>query len=725
MRQGLRAFPLIVAVFVAIGTLAGLTAALKRFHIEMRNRRIELALEWDEVARLAQTSGQPVGETLARFKAQGVSTLVLQEDTIAALEQTGAVRPVRVGQGAVAGTVAVLDSVATLRRIQAALKARHIPTYPNAEVEASPPPGGTTFLVPDAPAAPNADLSLALPLTSKNYDKALLSYGNVRTLGLGLPQEGLAAAKAANLRIAGRIGNFPGVSVASATDVLRDLKAQGASIVIFTGEEVLGYRGLEKQIAALFREPGASAAVPDPPPSLDLLYGAVEFGKQKGDEKLAAALHGDYVRVHSIQAAEMGQMEESEAIERFVKAARERNIRFCYVRLLTFAGDDPVGVNVAFLGKIKQGMQRGSGLTGGGLGFGAAKRYAETAVPSALFLLMALGTAGGATWVVHLFCPLPERAKYALLVALSLLCVGMTAGLGETGRKFVALLAGIAFPTLACLSLFPTERILALHRNNRQKCLFAALLALFAASLITGIGIAHVIGLLATRPFMLRANQFLGIKAQHAVPLLIVAVAVVLGGVALSGETWEQYRVRALRHFRAAYNEPARFGLLLLGLVALAGLAIVVARTGNESGVGVSGFELKFRAILDRILPVRPRTKEFLVGHPAFVLGIAWWLRGRRQLAMPCFVVGSLGQVSLLNTFCHIHTPLIVSAWRDVIGLILGALLGIGVFLLVELSLKQPESVTSSTALSYQEAEPLETGQPETTGKTAPTLTEA
>ncbi|MCW3050998.1 MAG: hypothetical protein JWN14_168, partial [Chthonomonadales bacterium] len=55
-----------------------------------------------------------------------------------------------------------------------------------------------------------------------------------------------------------------------------------------------------------------------------------------------------------------------------------------------------------------------------------------------------------------------------------------------------------------------------------------------------------------------------------------------------------------------------------------------------------------------------------------------------RRLGLPCLVFGSLGQVSLLNTFCHIHTPLVISAWRDGVGLILGVLLGAVVFLVVE-----------------------------------------
>jgi hypothetical protein len=255
--------------------------------------------------------------------------------------------------------------------------------------------------------------------------------------------------------------------------------------------------------------------------------------------------------------------------------------------------------------------------------------------------------------------------------------------LDETGRKLVALLAGIVFPTVACLRTFPRQGVLS-KPLAPNACLSRAVVGIVLASGITAIGIVHVVGLLATRPFMVHASQFLGIKAQHGVPLLLVALAAVAGGVALPEETWARWKARAAGQFSLAMQEPARFGLLIVGIIALAAIALVIARTGNDAGVGVSGAELKSRAILDRILPVRPRTKEFLVGHPLFLLGLAWWWRGRRRLGLPCLVFGSLGQVSLLNTFCHIHTPLVISVWRDGIGLVLGVLLGAAVFLLVE-----------------------------------------
>ena len=430
--------------------------------------------------------------------------------------------------------------------------------------------------------------------------------------------------------------------------------------------------------------------------STGLIYGAVEFGKQKGDDLLSSALHGDYVRVHSIQTTEMAQINAEEVIDRFTKAARERNIRFCYLRLFTFAGQDtgkdPVTENVEMLAKIRRGMLHGSVLTGGGLNLGAVHRYQETGVGTLLWVCISLGVAAGVVLMVRFGCPLPLKWESILLLALCIVCVGLSA-LGETGRRLVALLAGIAFPTAACLRTFPAYSNVKESGGKQEEalplrvCVQQALRAMVLASGITTLGIISVVGLLATRPFMLRANQFLGIKAQHAIPLFLVAFVALIGGTILPKESWERYKTRVRESLHTLSNEPARFGTLLLGLVALAVVVLVVARTGNDAGVGVSGLELKARSLLDRVLPVRPRTKEFLLGHPAFILGVAWWLRGRRKIALPCFVVGSLGQVSLLNTFCHIHTPLVLSVWRDGLGVIIGSAIGIVIFVLSEFAL--------------------------------------
>ncbi len=680
MLENVWRLPRIVLVLIFLGTIAGIFAAYKRLHVESRNRRVEIGIEWNEISQLAQISNQPVGEVLKKFRTEGVSTLIINEDTFITLEQSGVVFTQRnTTPDGISSNSVFLESDNTFNRIRAALKDRGLKISENTG----------SFIVP------STFFPAPRPIIKYNIIPGFrvpLEYSNLRTFGIGLPPEALKAAKESNLRIAGRIGNFAGVSESAASNVLHSLKNQGASTVIFNGEEALGYRGLEKTTADLLRNSSVTIASQETSPltPTGLVYGAVEFGKQKGDEKISAALHGDYVRVHSIQTGEMGTLDENEIIERFVRAVRERNIRFCYVRLLTQTGSDAVSENLKFFHKIKTEMAKGSLLTGGGIHFGSARIFEETGIPKLVFLIAGLSTGAALIWMMSLMIPIPS-SKSGVLILLSSLLFGAAAYFGgEMGRKVAALTAGIVFPTCACLITLPRSKISASASLTKMQCIYKAIMTMLIAVGITVIGIFHVIGLLSTEPFMVVANQFLGIKLQHAAPILIVVFTVLAGGTTLPQETWESYRNRCGSKLKSVLDEPARYGTLFLGILGLALLALVVARSGNDPGTGVSGFEMKTRSIMDHIFPVRPRTKELLGGHPAFILAIAWWWRGKTKLAIPCFIIGCLGQVSLLNTFCHIHTPLIISAWHAALGLLLGSTLGVVMFLLLEKLMPEP-----------------------------------
>ena len=87
---------------------------------------------------------------------------------------------------------------------------------------------------------------------------------------------------------------------------------------------------------------------------------------------------------------------------------------------------------------------------------------------------------------------------------------------------------------------------------------------------------------------------------------------------------------------------------------------------------------------MDTLLFVRPRTKEFLLGHPLLIVGIALWIRARAADAPPTWkgwaavalAVGAIGQTSVVNTLCHLHTPIALSMARLGVGWVAGGILG-------------------------------------------------
>jgi uncharacterized membrane-anchored protein YitT (DUF2179 family) len=99
-----------------------------------------------------------------------------------------------------------------------------------------------------------------------------------------------------------------------------------------------------------------------------------------------------------------------------------------------------------------------------------------------------------------------------------------------------------------------------------------------------------------------------------------------------------------------------------------------VGRTGNN-GMSFS-FELAFRDWLENTLYSRPRTKEFLIGFPLFVLGL-YVLKTNKLFGRILMVGGVIGFLSIMNTFTHLHMPLDMSILRTIYGLIFGFIIGL------------------------------------------------
>src|SRR5690606_38930129 len=125
-------------------------------------------------------------------------------------------------------------------------------------------------------------------------------------------------------------------------------------------------------------------------------------------------------------------------------------------------------------------------------------------------------------------------------------------------------------------------------------------------------------------------------------------------------------------------RRPIPLGYVLL-LGALAALALVVVlRTGTDL-LPVPGFEQWLRTTLENTLRVRPRNKEFLLGHPLFVLTayLVVRLRPPSLVTATGAALARIGQLSLVATSAHIPAPLAVSLLRTLYGVVLGGLLGV------------------------------------------------
>ncbi|SHJ28115.1 DUF5693 family protein [Desulfofundulus thermosubterraneus] len=631
MRQ--RWYPLLLVFLLLAGVIAAGAAAWQRYRVEAGFRTVEVAMPYEDLNTLARLSGRDTLEVMRLFRERGLTTVLFKEPTADELRRAGEIAvmtgqelqlmsPPWLGQLRRGGGIATQDTYLVTSREETF---RHLLAQLRAKTSGAqgyrPAPG---IYVVRTPADP----------------------GLLSQLGLGFPDGPLQDTARAGLLAMVQVRSWPGATARGIEQALAPLKEiPNLSVLAFNDDTLPGYPQKLRALAQVVDQLGVPVA-------------QIEFFPQKGLEQLGLLLDKDVVRLHSIPPRDMGRYTPAEALERYRLAAAERNMRVLLVRPFPGAGArDVLQENLDYISSLKESLQQE------GLVVGQASTLPALPVSRANLFVMGLGViAGGLLLAGRLGL---RRGEIWLLLLAVAAWAGLLAAAPSPARKLMALAAVIIFPSLAIITNVRARGAPALESAGM----------LLRTTLASLLGALFTVGLLTDAGFMLKLDQFSGVKLAHLAPLLLVAgVFFFLSGPA------EPFGKRLER----TLNQPVLVKWAALAALLLAVLAVYLVRTGNEGQMATSALELKFRGFLDAVLGVRPRTKEFLLGHPALMLLFYTGYRDNRFL--PLLLLGAIGQVSLVNTFAHIHTPLLVSLMRLVNGLWLGILVGLAAILVVNLA---------------------------------------
>jgi hypothetical protein len=465
-----------------------------------------------------------------------------------------------------------------------------------------------------------------------------LDLGLVRATPVGLDPEPVRRAGREGILIA-RATNYSGVSERSIRETLEWFARDGATIFLPQGEQVLG----RKDALAVTRQELRR---------LNMAYASPEFSKIAGDSGMVAADPGNVLRLHTAQVAELDRLDANSVTDRYVKAARERNSRILLLRPASLAAPKPLD---AFAGQLRA---VGRGLAREGLSVGTPVNHENPGVERGYYVLM---QAVGGLFAVAAARAAGLPARWAQAGAI-LALLAAPLGLTGIGREGMSLLVALAAPFLGLVLICRFPPPMGLPRLVRNGFAF---LNACAVSLAGGLFVAGEMSELA---HLVKAEEFRGTKVAVFLPIVAVGL-------------W--YLAR-MANFRDIWKSPIRWGAAAIGIGVVAVLAVLVARTGNDGGVGAAGFELMFRGALDDALHVRPRTKEFLVGHPALWLGAGFLYAAMadpendrlRAFAVLLMATAAIGQTGIVNTLCHGHVPVTLSLARIGIGMVLGSAIG-------------------------------------------------
>ncbi|MDR7498499.1 MAG: DUF5693 family protein, partial [Armatimonadota bacterium] len=494
---------------------------------------------------------------------------------------------------------------------------------------------------------------------------------HLEEMGLGLRPQDVDRYRALGLQPVLRLRNLSGLTAEGLAFKGGMLQRLGRDIpVVFELIEVLGYERLIPQSAAVLRQAGSR-------------FGRIEVfsvrRKQRGEDRLAQEMRPQVIRLFSLTPEELQLLPPEQARDKFVRSARERNIRLLYVRpFQPTAGVVGTQENLLFLEELARDLRRFGLLapTTASLAPRAAP-LPEIAVSPALRGLVAFGglAAMGLTLAAlgeAVGAPVPARLIWSLIgLGIVLTAATFVAGPQILWLKLVALGTAATLPAAAIAAAVP--------RRTPRGAVLAGVRLLWAAS-AGSIAAGLLVAALLTRwEFMMAAEVFLGVKAAHVLPVALVVLLL-----------WRYDR--PARSWRETAGElwdwsgaPLRMRYAIAAvIVGLAGV-VLLARSGNF-GFPLLSAEERLRSLLEDVLVARPRTKEYLIGHPALFLAGVAAAAGWRRAVMPLAALGAVGQAGIVNSFSHLHTPLLYTAWRTANALWLGTLLGaLGALLLLRI----------------------------------------
>ncbi|MDR3255547.1 MAG: DUF5693 family protein [Synergistaceae bacterium] len=603
----------IILMLIALALSSG--GIYRRLSVEWRRLTVAVVMEYRDIASLARQSGGTPEAVYSSLYERGVRGVTVQEFT--GKDLSGGAMPLSYGSLASFQPAIRTDVQQSLDRA-AILVDNSEPSLP-AIIDY------LSIRMPIEKYARSGQTLIVLPATTDELgDSGLLP--DFRAMDFA------ESRRAASLYRPAPASDVNGEAIAASMLWLKN-KYESFSCVIPAGQIVAGYPHLAP-IARALKE----ARVP---------VAQAEFARQIGAPALYSAMKPDLLPLHSLVRDELisRAMSREQVVERMVRAVHERSIRIILMRPYDMYSTGKLPFLLEDLGKIHDS------LTSRGYSFGWPRTIPlfTASVFSAIGVAMAFSAC---LWFhlrrYSLFAAMGAMKIEILVIPLFAVVVGLLAW-----KISIVSRAMGGF----CAALIATEAtIWALDRYSKP---FAGLLAGILIVFAGGLSIAAFYG---TTAAMLRLAPFSGVKLTLLLPPILI----------LANDFKQRVHPESLLEIM---SRPSLWGELFLVGCLLVAAAVLTIRSDNVSFV--PGWEVQFRDMLERVLWVRPRTKEFLVGYPCLVIYHALVRRGWAAHYREVFRVGaSLAFASAVNTFCHFHTLLPLSVVRVVNGWWLGLVVG-------------------------------------------------
>lgn len=696
-------------IIILIGLIAALVAIGQRFMVESDNRTVDIMMDYEEMTLMAEQSDHDVSWWLSQFADMGINKVGLHEETLKSLTESD--KPIKADlvKNLLQDTYFVSQASDQLLQfidenvkddfdvmvianddemfnfVYRAMTERYDPSKTKTLREE-----GVSYILIDGTVSDSLYFEkkkIVDTLGDGFREQTEMAGSIIFYLNLGVLPEKVDIIQNAGCIVEPRTMGYEGWNDKRFLD---DVKAQFAAQDIAPDYWIMGSEVV----------PGYDDGVDeltDYINSNDITIGIVENTTQRqnispdGMEEVIEGTDYDVVRVFSVwdyiqyRYAYYGYDSYQEVENSLFRAVVERNIKLLYYKPMKETDD-----SYSYITDLKDYRDSFAHLekrlAGHGITIGDASPSEPYHVPLFVKILSAIGAVAAALLCLKAIFAIKNRWLYILMIL---------GAVGVVGAFFVApnlacLLASFgAAVTMGCLAvIWMIYKGVDIREKIAPDCSAFRIGIKGTGVLLIGVLISLAGAMMTAAPissinFMIELDIFRGVKVAQLAPLAFFVL--IFGIMGLYMWTSKKKTTLELRDVKWALDYDIKIWMVvILGIVGIIGF-IYIMRTGHESSVEATNYELMLRNQLEEVLYARPRTKEFLIAFPAVILFVYSLIRDWRLMSFLFGAAGVIGFTSVINTFMHIRTPLELGFARTAGSIIAGIVLGFIYLLILEI----------------------------------------
>ncbi len=363
------------------------------------------------------------------------------------------------------------------------------------------------------------------------------------------------------------------------------------------------------------------------------------------------------------------------------RAITERNIRLVYFR--PFKSDEKVYVtDVRYYQDTFESLSER--LLKHNITLGKAVPMKFNNPNRILLTLTVFGALAVGLWLLLMLFKINSKYMYYLAIFLTLGILSFSYIIPNLSLILFSFAGAIVFSTTAIYYFI--ENINNAYKYKVQgsfKIIIMSSIILFSTLMISVFGGLYVNILLSHSKYLLEIEIFRGVLLSEILPLILFGIIYII-------KFGYNNKIEELSEDKLYYKDLLKFFDInikakhIMYLSVLMGIGYVyISRAGHETSLKPSDYEMIFRNFLEYNIIARPRTKEFLIAFPSLMMALNFAYQGYKKFVFPFAFIGAIGYTSIINTFCHLRTPVYLSLYRVGYSVLFGIIIGaIGIVLM-------------------------------------------